>query len=112
MRPIAIAPIGPVNLTTGDNHMFNVLSTWANSTFLLVQDANNTLRGISSCSSLESMKKHYPVGSYQEFVNDQTRKRIGNASHKVLSIHAMTAHDFSLVQSAYGITALQMATFK
>lgn len=112
MRPIAILPIGTVNLHTGDNHMFNVLSTWANSTFLLVQDANDTLRGISSCSSLESMQKHYPINGYLEFVHDQTRKRVGNASHKVLSIHPLTPDGFATVQLAYGIKALQMATFK
>jgi hypothetical protein len=112
MRPIAILPIGPVNLRTGHNHMFNPLETWAGSTMLLVQDANGTLRGVSSCGSLESMQATYPVNTYVEFVHDQTRKRIGHASHKILSIHPITSQSFKMVQLAYGITALQMATFK
>ena len=101
-KDIPILPIGAVNTKTGANHMFgSVFSAWPDGAFMLVQDINGTLRGVSGGGSIEGMAKQFPVGKTIPLCHDQTRKRIGFCEHKVLGHYSMSLTGLNAVRTQY-----------
>lgn len=67
-----ILPIGSVNMTNGDNKVFNVFDTWKNNSIIEIWRRNDTDKFILLFTA--SKAPHAKPGDLQSFENDQTRK--------------------------------------
>lgn len=114
-KSIAILPIGPVNTKTGHNPMLgDIFAVWGpNTSFMVIQDINDTLRAVAGSGDVAGMQKQFPKDTYLRFHHDQTGKRIGNAeSHKVLSHHPLTPEGLAAARALHNAPSFQTSTLK
>lgn len=112
MKAIPVAPVGPVNLKTGENGFIGPVHEHWSGAILLVRDQHQTLRGLVSAGAVDALERQFPLHAVVTVMHDQTRKRLGRGPHTILGHFPMTLEGLAQINTLQKVTALQMAAFK
>lgn len=110
-KGLPVAPIGKVNLKTGENAMFGVVwNCWEEdptATNMLVANSHlDQLYIVHTCGA------GYPDGDMFDLVHDQTNRWIGQGKWRVIASRPHTKEGLKELAQIANKTSLPMATFK